>query len=170
MVFESDIDLKAHVMEVHMGHASKAELRDMRRVEVNFQYHAPGRGRGRREEERTARDVDISTLRRDEQAYFRIQQAQREQASRQIGNIIIPPVRPRAPGNFPPLSPGAAPESGPGQKAAADRGRGEDALARTQSGGAERTADRCAKRQHDEFHRRRVESAGGQAWHQGCRW
>ena len=94
-----------------MGHASKAELRDMRRVEVNFQYHAPGRGRGRREEDRTTRDVDISTLPRDEQAYFRIQQAQREQASRQIGNIIIPPVRPRANGNFPPLSPGSAPES-----------------------------------------------------------
>ena len=96
-----------------MGHASKAELRDMRRVEVNFQYHVPGRGRGRREDERMTRDVDISSLPRDEQAYFRIQQAQREQASRQIGNIVIPPARPRAgPGPFPPLSPSAvAPES-----------------------------------------------------------
>lgn len=115
MVFESDIDLKAHVMEVHMGHASKAELRDMRRVEVNFQYQPPpGRGRGRREDERTTpRDVDISSLPRDEQAYFRIQQAQREQASRQIGNVVIPPVRPRGgPGFFPPLSPGTtSPES-----------------------------------------------------------
>ena len=103
MVFESDIDLKAHIMEVHMGRASKAELRDMRRVEVNFRYASgqpsAGRGRGRREEER--RDVDISTLPRDEQAYFRIQQAQREMASRQIGNVNIP--SPRAPDAFPAL-------------------------------------------------------------------
>jgi len=107
VVFESEIDLKAHVMEVHMGKASKAELRDMRRVEVNFQYGTSGAGnrRGRRDEsEQTGgREVDISTLPRDEQAYFRIQQAQREMASRQIGNVTIPPVRPRE--QFPPLSP-----------------------------------------------------------------
>ena len=97
VVFESEIDLKAHIMEVHMGRASKAELRDMRRVDVNFQYDTPsGHGRRKREEERQpARDVDISTLPRDERAYYRIQQAQRDQASRQIGNISIPPVRPR---------------------------------------------------------------------------
>ena len=112
VVFESEIDLKAHIMEVHMGRASKAELRDMRRVEVNFQYHAPPGlgGRRRREEDRPTREVDISSLPRDEQAYFRIQQAQREMASRQIGNVSIPPVRPRGTvNNFPPLSPGAAP-------------------------------------------------------------
>ena len=87
VVFESEIDLKAHIMEVHMGRASKAELRDMRRVEVNFQYHTPPGlgGRRRREEERPIREVDISSLPRDEQAYFRIQQAQREMAARQIG-------------------------------------------------------------------------------------
>ena len=97
-----------------MGRASKAELRDMRRVEVNFQYHTPPgpAGRRRREEERPVRDVDISSLPRDEQAYFRIQQAQREMATRQIGNITIPPVRPRETvANFPPLSPGAAPSA-----------------------------------------------------------
>jgi E3 ubiquitin-protein ligase ZNF598 len=111
VVFESEIDLKAHIMEVHMGRASKAELRDMRRVEVNFQYNTPGSGVGRRrrEEERPAGDVDISTLPRDEQAYYRIQQAQREMASRQIGNITIPPVRPRAAGDvFPPLAAASA--------------------------------------------------------------
>jgi E3 ubiquitin-protein ligase ZNF598 len=96
VVFESEIDLKAHIMDVHMGRASKAELRDMRRIEVNFQYDVPGgHGRRRREEERPAREVDISTLPRDEQAYYRIQQAQREVASRQIGSVTIPPVRPR---------------------------------------------------------------------------
>lgn len=99
MVFESEIDLKAHIVEAHMGRASKAELRDMRRVEVNFQYDTPaaghGHGRRRREEDRPPRDIDISTLPRDERAYYRIQQAQREMASRQIGNVSIPPVRPR---------------------------------------------------------------------------
>ena len=39
-------------------------------------------------------------------------------------------------------------------KAAADRERGEDAGARAQSGGIEPAADRCAKRQHDEFDHR----------------
>jgi E3 ubiquitin-protein ligase ZNF598 len=98
VVFESEIDLKAHIMEVHMGRASKAELRDMRRVEINFQYNVPGGGAGRRrrEEEQPVRDVDISSLPRDEQAYYRIQQAQREMASRQVRNVAIPPVRPHS--------------------------------------------------------------------------
>jgi len=96
VVFESEIDLKAHIMEAHMGRATKAELRDMRRVEVNFQYDTPtGHNRRRRNDDGPARDVDIATLPRDEQAYYRIQQAQREMASRQIGNMSIPPVRQR---------------------------------------------------------------------------
>jgi E3 ubiquitin-protein ligase ZNF598 len=130
VVFESEIDLKAHVMEVHMGRASKAELRDMRKVEVNFQYNVPGSssgaGRRRREEEIPVRDVDISSLPRDEQAYYRIQQAQREMASRQIRNVAIPPVRPhpgvgssgtstaparRLVDNFPPLGGSQSPQS-----------------------------------------------------------
>jgi E3 ubiquitin-protein ligase ZNF598 len=119
VVFESAIDLKAHVVEVHMGRASKAELRDMRRVEVNFQYNTPNGGRRRRDE---AREVDISTLPRDEQAYYRIQQAQRETAARQIGNITIPPVRTAMPGDsFPSLStaagvPPAGPSTAPRQR------------------------------------------------------
>jgi hypothetical protein len=112
VVFESEIDLKAHVMEVHMGRASKQELRDVRRVEVNFQYNPPGGGR-RRPEERPVREADISTLPRDEQAYYRIQQAQREIATRQIGNISIPPVRSTTPvESFPPLSAGGVSTAG----------------------------------------------------------
>lgn len=111
VVFESEIDLKAHIMEAHMGRASKAELRDMRRVEANFQYSTLPGGRRRRDDDRLTREVDISSLPRDEQAYFRIQQAQREMASRQIGNITIPPVRPRdGVDRFPPLS-SSAPSS-----------------------------------------------------------
>lgn len=103
IVFASEIDLKAHIMEVHMGHASKAELRDMGRVDVNFQYNAPlGQRRRRERVEGSIGDVDISTLPRDEQAYFRIQRAQREMASRQVGNIAVPPVRNRGT-EFPPL-------------------------------------------------------------------
>ena len=94
-------------MEVHMGKASKAELRDMKRIEGLFRYESAqqaGQGRGRRggqRREEDRRDVDISSLPRDEQAYFRIQQAQREIASRQIGNVNI--SRPRAPGTLPAL-------------------------------------------------------------------
>jgi hypothetical protein len=98
VVFESEIDLKAHIMEVHMGRASKAEMRDMRRVEVNFQYNTPSTGasRRRREEEMPSRDVNIASLPRDEQAYYRIQQAQREMAERHVRNVVIPPVRPHS--------------------------------------------------------------------------
>ena len=109
-------------MEVHMGRASKAELRDVRRVEGLFRYesaHQAGQGRGRRGEQRREgdrRDVDISSLPRDEQAYIRMQLAQREIVSRQIGNVDIPP--PRAQGTFPTLdlaSSTAAPEPAPRQ-------------------------------------------------------
>ena len=84
-----------------MGHASKAELRDMRKVEVNFQYNThggsgAGRGRRREEERPPVRDVDISTLPRDEQAYYRIQQAQQEMASREARSMAVPPVRPHS--------------------------------------------------------------------------
>ena len=41
-----------------------------------------------------SRDVNIASLPRDEQAYYRIQQAQREMAERQVRNVVIPPVRP----------------------------------------------------------------------------
>jgi hypothetical protein len=101
VVFESEIDLKAHVMEAHMESASKAELRDIRKVEVNFQYNTPagGSARRRREEERPHREVDISSLPRDEQAYYRIQQAQRERSLRQNVAPVVPPSREQ----FPPL-------------------------------------------------------------------
>ena len=136
VVFESEIDLKAHIMEVHMGHASKAELRDMRRVQVNFQYNTPGgsgagRGRRREEERPPVRDVDISTLPRDEQAYYRIQQAQQEMASRQARSMAVPPVRPhsaaagssstsavparRVVDNFPPLGGSQSPQPTPNE-------------------------------------------------------
>ena len=49
-----------------------------------------------------------------------------------------------------------------GAEAAAHPGRGEDAVAGAQSGGAERAADRRAEYQHDEFHDRRAQPAGRQ--------
>ena len=92
VVFDSEIDLKAHQLEVHPSGLSKDARRDARRIDMSgFDYRAPhqlegrggreGRGRGRGRDPNTE-PIPQSTaqpLRRDELAYQRqmaIQSAQ----------------------------------------------------------------------------------------------
>ncbi|OCL06246.1 hypothetical protein AOQ84DRAFT_343564 [Glonium stellatum] len=92
VVFDSEMDLKAHQLEAHPHGLSKDARRDARRVDMSgFQYRAPheperggrreGRGRGRGRDPNTAPIPQSSAqpLRRDELAYQRqmaIQSAQ----------------------------------------------------------------------------------------------
>ena len=92
MVFESEMDLKAHQLEVHPNGLSKDARRDARRVDISaFDYRTPhqqdsrnrrdgyGRGRGRDPNVEAIPHSTAQPLRRDELAYQRqmaIQSAQ----------------------------------------------------------------------------------------------
>ncbi|KAL1393561.1 zinc finger protein [Phyllosticta capitalensis] len=90
VVFESEMDLKAHQLEAHPNGLSKDARRDARRVDMSgFNYRAPhedrggrqgrGRGRGRDPNAEPLPQSSAQPLRRDELAYQRqmaIQSAQ----------------------------------------------------------------------------------------------
>jgi hypothetical protein len=57
VVFASELDLKAHMVERHGESMSSKDLKDARRVDANFAFEELGRGRGRgnaRDREREA--------------------------------------------------------------------------------------------------------------------
>jgi hypothetical protein len=91
VVFESEIDLKAHQLEVHPGGFSKDARKDARRIDMSgFDFRTPhqpernnregrGRGRGRDPNTEPIPQSTAQSLRRDELAYQRqmaIQSAQ----------------------------------------------------------------------------------------------
>lgn len=83
IVFESDVDLKAHQLEVHPHGLSKAAKRDARRIDMaQFETSQQGRDRGRGRDpiaELTARTE--APLRRDELAYQRTLAVQSSQST-----------------------------------------------------------------------------------------
>ena len=96
VVFESEMDLKAHQLEAHPNGLTKDARRDARRVDISgFDYRAPHqeprRGRGDREGRRGGRGRDPNTeplpqstaqpMRRDELAYQRQMAIQSAQSS-----------------------------------------------------------------------------------------
>lgn len=102
VVFESEMDLKAHQLEVHPNDMSKDVRRDARRVDISgFDYRTPhqaervGRGRGRGRDP-NAEPPAISTaqpLRRDELAYQRQMAIQSAQSisTRSFGGQLTAP-------------------------------------------------------------------------------
>lgn len=98
VVFESEMDLKAHQLETHPNGLTKDARRDARRVDISaFDYRAPhqeprrGRGGGEREGRGRGRGRDPNTealppsaaqpMRRDELAYHRQQAIQNAQSA-----------------------------------------------------------------------------------------
>ncbi|KAF2405469.1 hypothetical protein EJ06DRAFT_486253 [Trichodelitschia bisporula] len=121
VVFESEMDLKAHQLEAHPKGLSKDALRDTRRVDLrDFQVHEPfqpprgsrsggrGRGRGRDPNAEPLPQSSAQPLRRDELAYQRQMAIQSAQSltSRNFGGQLSAPTQQR-PGRVPPSNGGA---------------------------------------------------------------
>ena len=107
VVFESEMDMKAHQLESHPNGMSKDGRRDARRVDIStFDYRTPhqenrggrqGRGRGRDPNAEPIPPSSAQPLRRDELAYQRqmamVQSAQ-SATTRAFGGQLTAPSRP----------------------------------------------------------------------------
>lgn len=77
VVFASELDLKAHMVEIHGESMSSKDLKDARRVDANFAFEEIGRGRGRG----NARDREREAERERERARERDRNQVEAQAS-----------------------------------------------------------------------------------------
>ena len=130
VVFESQEELNAHMLEVHPNALSKSAKRDARKINIvpydSFpQGHGHGRGRGRDPNANIPPQRSEQPLRRDELAYQRTLAVQSSQSTTtrnfggQLTAQLVPPPVPRAAAQ--PQRPAAGPKPGTSQPAQAQR-------------------------------------------------